>query len=165
MKLRVLRAGSIFVALMVSLSALGACSSQTLEISEDISIPVLNGSSKTDSCDAIVRRDLTRDIVNYGCVAMPNYTNNRNGKNWDSDYLSAAEKEGWTRVGGAVNVHWLEKKADENCNYKLGMMGTLEKDEDWNAYMRGDEPDVMANLVFVFFMLPEIKVCGDDREM
>lgn len=157
-----------FVAIMFIMgltTGLSACSSQSLTISEGVSIPVLRGSFKTDSCDAIVKRDLTRDIVNYGCVAMPNYTNGRDGKNWDSDYIKAAEKEGWTMVGGAANIYWFEKRVDENCNYKLGMMGTLEKDDDWEAYMKGDEPNVMANLVFVFFRLPEGKVCGEDRDM
>ena len=150
--------------LIAPLLVLAACASEAIDISDELSIPVLWGSHIPTSCDAVVDRDLTRDTTEYGCVAMPLGSQGVDGKDWDSDYVDELKADGWQLVSGAANIYWFEKPADENCNYKMGMMGTLENDEDWNLYLQSGQPDIDAVLVYVFFNLPEKIVCGADRE-
>lgn len=159
--------GGVMAAMLILMACGSGAETPTdyITVGEQLKITVIEGSARTDSCDAVVRRDLTRDITQFDCVAMPSFSEPAAGCTWETVYVDAAKQNGWAMVGGAANVFWFEKPANEDCNYKLGLMGALEKDADWNAYMRGDEPGPNANLVFVFFELPEGEVCGDPRDL
>ncbi len=154
----------------LSAGILSACGSAEdtrprIKVGNHFDIPLLDGSSLTESCDAVVRRDLTSDITDYACVALPAREAGIVSKGWDSDYLRAAWDNGWTPTTGAANIFWFEKPVDDNCNYQMGLMGSLETSKDWNNYLAGESYNDDAMTILVFFQLPDNQVCGADRKL
>ncbi len=147
---------------------LTACSnSSTSEISEKLSlkngvfeIGVLPGSFATDECGIDISRFEIEEVT---CVAFPLSSKMEEGKNWDTEYLTALDANGWKWAGGEGNAYYLEKPQSNECSYSLFMMGWVQgSEEEVQNYFNTGERGSIENQTYIFGIDDNLK-CGDER--
>ena len=164
-----MKINTFFISLFASIFVITACSnSSPSDFSEKISlqngvfeIDVLPGSFATTDCGV----ELTDfdGISQIACVAFPLSSKLEKDKNWDAEYLTELDTNGWKWAGGEGNAYYLEKPQSSECSYSLTMMGWLQgsKDEVRNYFNAGELGSII-NQTYIFGVDTKLK-CGDDR--
>lgn len=125
-----------------------------------LDIEILPGSFATNDCGL---NTLGAKVETYVCVAFPIASKNIVGKNWDAEYLSALDQNGWKFAGGEANAYYLEKIDTTECSHSLAMVGWPQGTQSQidHYFDTGDHGEI-ENQIFVF-MLDTAKKCGNER--
>jgi len=163
--------GNSFLGSLLTLTfLLSACSiisspeaSEKISLKNDLfQVDVLPGSFATDDC-GINPSDFEIDEI--VCVAFPLSSKIEEGKNWDAEYLTALDVNGWKWAGGEGNAYYLEKPKSRECSYSLFMMGWVQgSEEEVRNYFDTGELGNIKNQTYIFGIDDELK-CGAERNV
>lgn len=123
-------------------------------------IEVLPNSYATEDCGIDANQIQS---PHYTCVEFPFASKQVEGKNWDAEYLTALDKNGWKWAGGEGNAYYLEKIASPECSYSLTMIGWIQGTEQQvKGYFDTGELGEIKNQTYIF-ALDEKQKCGGER--
>lgn len=165
---QLLKISRILTTLLVPTFAISACSNPSAsKDSEKVSlqnglleIDILPGSFSTDNCGMEAS---SFNLKEYACVAFPFSSKLEKDKNWDAEYLSALDANGWKWAGGESNAIFLEKPASNECSYSLLMLGWFQgSSEEIQFYFNTGKQGNIVNQTYIFSIEQDLK-CGKDR--